>query len=210
MADKIIVLDFGSQYNQLIARRIREFGVYSELHPGDMKLADILKMGNVKGTIFSGGPTSVYEENSVKCDPAIFDSGLPILGICYGMQMCHYMLNGKVESAEKKEYGRAELKIDPSSPLFEGLSENQTVWMSHGDQVTVPAEGFRCIASSSTCPYAACENAEKKLYTLQFHPEVRNSEHGLQMLSNFVFRICQAKADWTMKDFIAVSTEKIK
>ena len=210
MADKIIVLDFGSQYNQLIARRIREFGVYSELHPGDMKLADILKMGNVKGIIFSGGPNSVYEENSVKCDPAIFDSGLPILGICYGMQMCHYMLNGKVESAEKKEYGRAELKIDPSSPLFEGLSENQTVWMSHGDQVTVPAEGFRCIASSSTCPYAACENAEKKLYTLQFHPEVRNSEHGLQMLSNFVFRICQAKADWTMKDFIAVSTEKIK
>ena len=210
MADKIIVLDFGSQYNQLIARRIREFGVYSELHPGDMKLADILKMGNVKGIIFSGGPNSVYEENSVKCDPAIFDSGLPILGICYGMQMCHYMLNGKVESAEKKEYGRAELKIDPSSPLFEGLSENQTVWMSHGDQVTVPAEGFRCIASSSTCPYAACENAEKKIYTLQFHPEVRNSEHGLQMLSNFVFRICQAKADWTMKDFIAVSTEKIK
>ena len=210
MADKIIVLDFGSQYNQLIARRIREFGVYSELHPGDMKLADILKMGNVKGIIFSGGPNSVYEENSVKCDPAIFDSGLPILGICYGMQMCHYMLNGKVESAEKKEYGRAELKIDPSSPLFEGLSENQTVWMSHGDQVTVPAEGFRCIASSSTCPYAACENAEKKLYTLQFHPEVRNSEHGLQMLSNFVLRICQAKADWTMKDFIAVSTEKIK
>ncbi|MBR2769835.1 MAG: glutamine-hydrolyzing GMP synthase [Solobacterium sp.] len=210
MADKIIVLDFGSQYNQLIARRIREFGVYSELHPGDMKLADILKMGNVKGIIFSGGPNSVYEENSVKCDPAIFDSGLPILGICYGMQMCHYMLNGKVESAEKKEYGRAELKIDPSSPLFEGLSENQTVWMSHGDQVTVPAEGFRCIASSSTCPYAACENAKRKIYTLQFHPEVRNSEHGLQMLSNFVFRICQAKADWTMKDFIAVSTEKIK
>ncbi|MBR2794668.1 MAG: glutamine-hydrolyzing GMP synthase [Solobacterium sp.] len=210
MADKIIVLDFGSQYNQLIARRIREFGVYSELHPGDMKLADILKMGSVKGIIFSGGPNSVYEENSVKCDPAIFDSGLPILGICYGMQMCHYMLNGKVESAEKKEYGRAELKIDPSSPLFEGLSENQTVWMSHGDQVTVPAEGFRCIASSSTCPYAACENAKRKIYTLQFHPEVRNSEHGLQMLSNFVFRICQAKADWTMKDFIAVSTEKIK
>ena len=210
MADKIIVLDFGSQYNQLIARRIREFGVYSELHPGDMKLADILKMGSVKGIIFSGGPNSVYEENSVKCDPAIFDSGLPILGICYGMQMCHYMLNGKVESAEKKEYGRAELKIDPSSPLFEGLSENQTVWMSHGDQVTVPAEGFRCIASSSTCPYAACENAKRKIYTLQFHPEVRNSEHGLQMLSNFVLRICQAKADWTMKDFIAVSTEKIK
>ncbi|MBR2760675.1 MAG: glutamine-hydrolyzing GMP synthase [Solobacterium sp.] len=210
MADKIIVLDFGSQYNQLIARRIREFGVYSELHPGDMKLADILKMGSVKGIIFSGGPNSVYEENSVKCDPAIFDSGLPILGICYGMQMCHYMLNGKVESAEKKEYGRAELKIDPSSPLFEGLSENQTVWMSHGDQVTVPAEGFRCIASSSTCPYAACENAKRKIYTLQFHPEVRNSEHGLQMLSNFVFRICGAKADWTMKDFIAVSTEKIK
>ena len=210
MADKIIVLDFGSQYNQLIARRIREFGVYSELHPGDMKLADILAMGNVKGIVFSGGPDSVYAENSPKCDPAIFDSGLPILGICYGMQMSHYMLGGEVRGSDKKEYGRAVLKIDPSSLLFEGLDENQTVWMSHGDQVTVMAEGFRCIASSATCPFAACENAGRKIYTLQFHPEVRNSEHGLQMLSNFVFRVCGAKADWTMKDFIETGTQKIR
>ena len=155
MADKIIVLDFGSQYNQLIARRIREFGVYSELHPGDMKLKDILAMGDVKGIVFSGGPNSVYEEGSLKCDPEIFTSGLPVLGICYGMQMTHYMNGGEVTASEKKEYGRAELEIDNSSLLFDGLDSKQIVWMSHGDQVSKLAEGFRGIASSSTCPYAA-------------------------------------------------------
>lgn len=210
MADKIIVLDFGSQYNQLIARRIREFGVYSELHPGDMKLEDILAMGDVKGIVFSGGPNSVYEADSLKCDPAIFTSGLPILGICYGMQMSHYMLGGEVKSSDKKEYGRAELEIDTSSPLFAGLEPKQIVWMSHGDQVSKLAPGFKGIASSSTCPYAASSDSERNIYTLQFHPEVRNSEHGLEMLSNFVFRICNAKANWTMKDFIETNVEKIR
>ncbi|MBR4456430.1 MAG: glutamine-hydrolyzing GMP synthase [Solobacterium sp.] len=210
MADKIIVLDFGSQYNQLIARRIREFGVYSELHPGDMKCSDILAMGDVKGIIFSGGPNSVYEEGSLKCDPEIFDCGVPVLGICYGMQMSHYMLKGEVRSSEKKEYGRAVIHVDPTSPLFAGLEEEQVVWMSHGDQVSVLAEGFRGIAASGTCPYAASENEARKIYTMQFHPEVRNSEHGLEMLRNFVFRICNAKADWTMKDFIETNVEKIR
>ena len=176
MADKIIVLDFGSQYNQLIARRIREFGVYSELHPGDMTLAEIVAMQDVKGIIFSGGPNSVYEKDAPKCDPAIFTSGLPILGICYGMQMTHFMNGGNVTPSDKKEYGRTEITVDTTSPLFAGLPEKQIVWMSHGDQVSTLAEGFHSIASSDTCPFAASANDEKKIYTLQFHPEVRNSE----------------------------------
>ncbi|NCB32788.1 MAG: glutamine-hydrolyzing GMP synthase [Erysipelotrichia bacterium] len=210
MADKIIVLDFGSQYNQLIARRIREFGVYSELHPGDMKLSEILAMGDVKGIIFSGGPNSVYDADAPKCDPEIYTSGLPILGICYGMQMTHYMLNGQVKASTKKEYGRAELDITEDSALFKGLDKHQTVWMSHGDQVSELAEGFTGIAKSDTCPFAASADDERKIYTLQFHPEVRNTEHGLDMLSNFVFEICKAKNNWNMKSFIDMQVEKIR
>ena len=202
MADKIIVLDFGSQYNQLIARRIRNFGVYSELHPGDMKLDDILAMGDVRGIIFSGGPNSVYDEGAPKCDPAIFTSGLPILGICYGMQMTHYMLDGEVKSSDKKEYGRTEIDVTKDNALFAGLPKHQVVWMSHGDQVAKLASGFEGIAKSDTCPFAASENKEKKIYTLQFHPEVRNSEYGLDILKNFVFKVCEAKNNWSMKDFI--------
>lgn len=210
MADKIIVLDFGSQYNQLIARRIREFGVYSELHPGNMKLADILAMGDVKGIVFSGGPNSVYDEHAPKCDPDILTSGLPILGICYGMQMIHHMSGGSVTAAEKKEYGRTEITADTDSPLFAGLPKRQTVWMSHGDQVTELADGFRTLASSATCPNAASGNDEKKIYTLQFHPEVRHSEYGLDILRNFVFRIAQAKANWTMADYIDTQIREIR
>ena len=208
--DKIIVLDFGSQYNQLIARRIREFGVYSELHPNTLKLDDILAMGDVKGIIFSGGPNSVYEQGAPKCDPAIFACGLPILGICYGMQMSHEMLGGKVRSSEKKEYGRAEITVKADSPLFAGLPEKQTVWMSHGDQVAELAEGFHALASSETCPFAAAADEDRRIYTLQFHPEVRNTEYGLKMLENFVFRICGAEANWSMKSFIDTQVEKIR
>lgn len=209
MADKIIVLDFGSQYNQLIARRIREFGVYSELHPGDMKLNEILAMGDVKGIVFSGGPNSVYDEGAPKCDPEIYECGLPVLGICYGMQMSHEMLGGKVTASEKKEYGRAVIETK-ECPLFEGLPKTQTVWMSHGDQVAELAPGFVSTASSSTCPNAASMNKEKQIYTVQFHPEVRNSEYGLDMLRNFVFRICKAEANWSMKDFIDQQVKLIR
>lgn len=210
MADKIIVLDFGSQYNQLIARRIRNFGVYSELHPGDMKLDDILAMGDVKGIIFSGGPNSVYDEGAPTCDPAIFTSGLPILGICYGMQMTHYMLDGEVKSSDKKEYGRTEIDVTEDNALFHGLPGHQVVWMSHGDQVAKLASGFEGIAQSDTCPFAASENKEKKIYTLQFHPEVRNSEYGLDILKNFVFKVCEAKNNWSMKDFIDQQISEIQ
>ena len=207
--DKIIVLDFGSQYNQLIARRIREFGVYSELHPGDIKISDITAMGDVKGIVFSGGPNSVYDPNAPKCDPDIYKAGIPILGICYGMQMIHHMLGGSVKSAEKREYGRAEIECQ-SSVLFDRLPMQQIVWMSHGDQVASLAEGFKTIASSSTCLNAASADEARKIYTLQFHPEVRNSEHGLEILRNFVFKVCKAKADWTMKDFIQRQIEEIR
>ncbi len=210
MTDKIIVLDFGSQYNRLIARRIREFGVYSELHPGDMPLREILALKDVKGIIFSGGPNSVYEKDAPKCDPGIFESGLPLLGICYGMQMTHEMLGGRVRPSEKKEYGRAEIRVTGDCPLFAGLPAAQTVWMSHGDQVSVPADGFRIAAESSTCPYAACWHEEKKIYTLQFHPEVRNTEYGLKILENFVFHVCGAERNWSMKDFIDMQAEKIR
>ena len=209
MADKIIVLDFGSQYNQLIARRIREFGVYSELLPNETTMAEIQAMGNVKGIIFSGGPNSVYAENAPKCDPAVFEAGLPLLGICYGMQMSAEMLGGKVAPGTTKEYGKAEITVRDSL-LFKGLPEKQTVWMSHGDQVEVLPAGFEAIASSDTCPYAASQNVERKIYTVQFHPEVRNSEYGLEMLRNFVFEICQAKADWSMQDYIEQQVENIR
>ena len=207
--DKIIVLDFGSQYNQLIARRIREFGVYSELHSGDMKLSDITAMGDVKGIVFSGGPNSVYDPDAPKCDPAIYTSGIPILGICYGMQMTHHMLGGSVKSAEKREYGRAEIECR-SSVLFDRLPMQQVVWMSHGDQVASLAPGFKTIASSATCLNAASADEARHIYTLQFHPEVRNSQYGLEILRNFVFKVCKAKADWTMKDFIQRQIEEIR
>lgn len=210
MADKIIVLDFGSQYNQLIARRIREFGVYSELHPHTLTLKEIVAMGDVKGIVFSGGPNSVYEEDAFKCDPEIFNSGIPILGICYGMQMTHYMNGGHVKPCETKEYGRCEITIDTDSLIFKNLPKKQIVWMSHGDQVDQLAEGFVRDASSDTCPYAATSNADKKIYTLQFHPEVRHSEFGNDILRNFVFEVCHAQNNWSMSSFIDMQIEKIR
>ncbi len=210
MADKIIVLDFGSQYNQLIARRIREFGVYSELHPNTMTLDEILALGDVKGIVFSGGPNSVYAKDAPQCDPAIYTSGIPLLGICYGMQRIMEDLGGQVLASDRKEYGRTEITVTRENLLFDGLPTEQTVWMSHGDQVSRLAPGFEQIAKSETCPFAAAENTEKKIYALQFHPEVRHSVYGNDILRNFVFKICQAEANWSMHDFIEVQKKKIK
>lgn len=210
MADKIVVLDFGSQYNQLIARRIREFGVYSELHPHTMTLEEIKALGDVKGIVFSGGPNSVYEDGAPKCDPAIYESGIPILGICYGMQMVHHDLGGEVVPSDKREYGRTEITVNPESELFKGLPEKQTVWMSHGLHVDELADGFVCSASSDSCSNAASENPEKGIYTLQFHPEVRHSEYGNDILRNFVFNIAKAENNWSMHDFIEVQKKAIK
>ncbi|UNT95165.1 glutamine-hydrolyzing GMP synthase [Allobaculum mucilyticum] len=210
MADKIVVLDFGSQYNQLIARRIREFGVYSELHPNTMTLEEIKALGDVKGIVFSGGPNSVYAPDAPKCDPAIYDSGIPILGICYGMQMIMHDLGGDVSPSDRKEYGRTEIEVTRDNLLFEGLPKEETVWMSHGDQVSRLAEGFECIAKSDTCPYAAAQNTERRIYALQFHPEVRHSVYGNDILRNFVFCVANAEANWSMHDFIEVQKKAIR
>lgn len=208
--DKIIVLDFGSQYNQLITRRIRDFGIYSELLPHDLSMEKI-KQINPKGIIFSGGPNSVYDNGALKVDPAIFKLGIPILGICYGMQLMSHDLGGKVEQAENKEYGRANITVeDPDSILFNGLPSKQYVWMSHGDLVTQAPKGFEVTASSKNCPIAAIANPDKKFYGIQFHAEVRNSEYGLDILKHFAFEVCGAEANWTMNDFIDMKVDDIR
>ncbi|AEG41558.1 glutamine-hydrolyzing GMP synthase [Lactobacillus kefiranofaciens] len=208
--DKIIVLDFGSQYNQLITRRIRDFGIYSELLPHDLSIEKI-KQINPKGIIFSGGPNSVYDDGALKVDPAIFKLGIPILGICYGMQLMSYDLGGKVEQAENKEYGRANITVEDSdSILFKGLPSKQYVWMSHGDLVTQAPKGFEVTASSKNCPIAAIANPAKKFYGIQFHAEVRNSEYGLDILKHFAFDVCGAAANWTMNDFIDMKVDEIR
>ena len=208
--DKIIVLDFGSQYNQLITRRIRDFGIYSELLPHDLSIDKIKEMAP-KGIIFSGGPNSVYDEGALKVDPKIFELGIPILGFCYGMQLMSYDLGGNVEKADNSEYGRADIEVtDPNAVLFEGLPDKQYVWMSHGDLVTKAPEGFKVTASSKNCPISSIANDEKKFYGIQFHAEVRNYEYGLDILKNFAFKVCGAKANWTMDDFIDMQVDEIR
>lgn len=207
--EMIVVLDFGSQYNQLITRRIREFGVYSELHPHTITAEEIKAM-NPSGIIFSGGPNSVYDENAFGCDEKIFDLGLPIFGICYGMQLMTKHLGGKVEKAKHSEYGKAVLTIEHDNKLFAELPKEQTVWMSHGDLVVEAPAGFRVDATNVSCPIAAMSNEEAGLYAVQFHPEVRHSVYGNDMLKNFVFGICGCKGDWSMENFIEIEMEKIR
>ena len=208
--DEIIVLDFGSQYNQLITRRLRDFGVYSELLPHDISMDQIRKI-NPKGIIFSGGPNSIYDQNALKVDPAIFKLGIPILGICYGMQLMASYLNGKVEKAANSEYGRADIEVeDTNSVLFAGLPKDEYVWMSHGDLVTGAPAGFETVASSKNCPIAAIANDQAKMYGIQFHAEVRNTQYGLDILRNFAFKVCGAKADWSMTDFIDLQIAEIR
>ncbi|WEV50807.1 glutamine-hydrolyzing GMP synthase [Lactobacillus sp. ESL0731] len=208
--DEIIVLDFGSQYNQLITRRLRDFGIYSELLPHDISMAEIKKIAP-KGIIFSGGPNSIYAEEALKVDPDIFKLGIPILGICYGMQLMSYYLGGKVEPADNSEYGRADIKVEaPDSVLFSGLPKDEYVWMSHGDLVTKAPDGFTTVASSKNCPISAIANNSAKFYGIQFHAEVRNTQYGLDILKNFAFKVCKAKADWSMTDFIEMKIADIR
>ncbi|MCB5238974.1 glutamine-hydrolyzing GMP synthase [Niallia alba] len=207
--EMIVVLDFGSQYNQLITRRIREFGVYSELHPHTIT-AEEIKALNPAGIIFSGGPNSVYDENAFGCDEKIFDLGLPIFGICYGMQLMTQHFVGKVEKAKHREYGKAAINIENSSKLFADLPTEQIVWMSHGDLVVEAPAGFTIDATSASCPIASMSNEEKGLYAVQFHPEVRHSVYGNELLKNFVFGVCGCKGDWSMENFIEIEMEKIR
>lgn len=209
--DKIIVLDFGSQYNQLITRRIREFGVYSELLSHKTTAAEIKKIAP-KGIIFSGGPNSVYDDGAFRVDPEIFNLGIPVLGICYGMQlMAHILPGGKVEPADNKEYGKAVITVkDKDAVLFKGLPSEQTVWMSHGDLVTQAPDGFKTVATSANCPISSIANDEKKFYGIQFHAEVRNTEYGNDILRRFAFDVCGARDNWTMDDFIDMQVKKIR
>ncbi|MCU7557902.1 glutamine-hydrolyzing GMP synthase [Macrococcus capreoli] len=204
----ILVLDFGSQYNQLITRRIREMGVYSELHDHEISIEEIKKM-NPKGIILSGGPNSVYEEGSFTVNPEIFNLGVPVLGICYGMQLMTKLLGGTVERANEREYGKAVINAQTHS-LFTKLPEEQTVWMSHSDKVITIPEGFEVIAHSPSCQYAAIENKERQLFGVQFHPEVRHSEYGNDLLRNFIREICKCTGEWTMENFIEIEIEKIR
>jgi len=207
--EMVVVLDFGSQYNQLITRRIREFGVYSELHPHTITVEEIEKL-NPKGIIFSGGPNSVYDKTAFSCDERIFDMGIPVMGICYGMQLMTQHFGGKVERASKREYGKSDIHVNHESVLFKGLPEDQTVWMSHGDHVVTAPEGFAIDATNPSCPIAAISDDSRQLYAVQFHPEVRHSEYGNDLLKNFVFAVCKCKGDWSMANFIEMEMEKIR
>ena len=210
MFDKIIVLDFGSQYNQLIARRIRDMHVYSELLPHTIKAEEIKEMGNVKGIVFSGGPKSVYDVDAFDVDPQIFELGIPVLGICYGMQLISKKFGGKICRGSIREYGLNTISIIKDSLLFDSLPKEQDVWMSHGDHVEVLPNGFDLVAKSSAGLVASIENTEKNIYAVQFHPEVRNSVYGLDIIKNFVFKICKANDNWSMASYINMQIEKIR
>ncbi|TLS35320.1 glutamine-hydrolyzing GMP synthase [Pseudalkalibacillus caeni] len=205
----VIVLDFGGQYNQLIARRIRDLGVYSELHPNTITAEEIKEM-NPKGIIFSGGPNSVYGEGAPRCDERIFDLGIPILGICYGMQLMTVHFGGQVERARHREYGKALLTVTHQSPLYAGLPDEQSVWMSHGDLVVAPPEGFEVAANNPSCPVAAMSDPSRNLYGVQFHPEVRHTEHGIELLKNFVFNVCECNGNWSMENFVEEQIKTIR
>lgn len=204
-----IVLDFGGQYNQLIARRVRECGVYCEVKSYKTPIAELQAMQPV-GIIFTGGPNSVYADGSPQIDPAIFSLGIPVLGICYGCQLMAYTLGGTVSTAPRREYGKTNTQYDTDCALFQGLPEQNVSWMSHTDYISALPEGFTSTAHSETCPVAAMACPERKLYGIQFHPEVNHTINGLQMLHNFLYRICDCKGDWTMGDYAHTAIRDIR
>jgi GMP synthase (glutamine-hydrolysing) len=208
--DEVIpILDFGTQYAQLIARRVREAGVYSELVRPDISLEELRKK-NPKGLILSGGPSSVYEPNAPKCDPHIFDLGVPVLGICYGMQLGTQLLGGQVKPAKAREFGRAKLTVNSNDALVQGLGPETTVWMSHGDQVhDLPAD-FVPLATTPTCPYAAAKHKSRPFYGVQFHPEVTHTPRGEKIFHNFLYDICKCKGAWTMGNFVEESIRRVR
>lgn len=208
-SDRILVLDFGSQYTQLIARRVRESKVYSEIFPFNAPLSKI-KSFNPKGVILSGGPSSVYDEGAPLPDPAIFSLGIPVLGICYGMQLMAHCLGGSVSRALKREYGRAELMVDDDADILWGLSARSTVWMSHGDRIERLPDGFKAMGHTNNSPVASMADRAKGFFALQFHPEVIHTEEGSRILSNFVFNICGCNPTWEMASFIEWSVNDIK
>ena len=207
--EMIIVLDFGGQYNQLIARRVRECNVYCEVHPYTMPLETIKEM-NPKGIIFTGGPNSVYLEESPHIDKAIFDMGIPILGICYGSQLMAYELGGQVATAPVSEYGKTEVEVDQTSVLFKNVSSTTVCWMSHTVVVDQMPEGFTNIAVTDDCQTAAIECREKNIYGVQFHPEVMHTEYGMKMLENFLFKICGFEREWKMSSYAETAVKELR
>lgn len=207
--EEILIIDFGGQYNQLIARRVREKNVFCEVVPCTISI-DKIKEKNPKGIIFTGGPSSIYADDAPKCDERVFDLGIPVLGICYGMQFMAYTLGGKVKRATKREYGQIEVEINNKSKLFDGLNNPNVCLMSHTDFVDELPEGFENIASTNTCKNAAMENKEKNFYGVQFHPEVNHTENGDKIIENFVINICKCSGSWKMDLFAKTTIESLK
>jgi len=205
----ILILDFGSQYTQLIARRIRELKVYCEIYPGNRKIDEFGTLENVKGVILSGGPSSVYDKNAPWPDEKIWDLGVPILGICYGMQLIAEQYGGKVKRSKRREFGLAHLKLKMKKSLF-GNIKNPTVWMSHGDSLSRMPKGFTTIATTANSPFAVIADTKRQIYGVQFHPEVKHTVQGKEILKNFVFGVCSAPANWTMQNFIEEEIKRIR
>ncbi len=205
----VIVVDFGGQYNQLVARRVRECNVYCEIYSYKTDIEKIKEM-NPKGIILTGGPNSCYEEGAPTYTKELFELGIPVLGLCYGAQLMQHILGGKVERADVQEYGKTHIKVNTESPLFAGVPEETTCWMSHFDYISAMGEGFVSIAHTKDCPVAAAEYAEKKLYGIQFHPEVLHTPEGTKMIFNFVRNICGCAGDWRMDDFVASQVQAIR
>lgn len=207
--EKVIVMDFGGQYNQLVARRIRECNVYCEIYSYRTPIEKIKEM-SLKGIILTGGPNSCYEPGAAGCSKEIFELGIPVLGLCYGAQLMMHLLGGKVEKAPVREYGKTEIHLDVNSPLFQGLSEKSIVWMSHFDYISQMAPGFSVVGYTRDCPVAAAECREKNLYAVQYHPEVLHSAQGSQMLYNFVRNICGCNGSWKMETFVENAIQSIR
>ncbi len=210
--ETVLVIDFGGQYNQLIARRVREHNIYCEVISYKTPIEKI-RAANPKGIIFTGGPKSVYLSDSPRMDKEIFELGIPILGICYGAQFLVYGLGGEIGAASAEaaaEFGRTDCAFDTGSPIFKGLKKKSVVWMSHNDYIKKLPAGFRSVAHSDKCPYGAIENAEKKFYGTQFHPEVNHTEQGFDMLGNFLFKVCGCSGDWTMESYAETATRELR
>ena len=210
--EKVLILDFGGQYNQLIARRVRECNVYCEVHPYTMPMWKIRAFSPI-GIIFTGGPGSVYEDGSPQVDPAVFELGVPVLGICYGCQLLAHNLGGQVTPAQEdsaREYGKTETWYDVSCPIFKGLPEKGISWMSHGDYMAKVPGGFQLTAYSASCPNVAIADDAHRFYGVQFHPEVNHTEHGTQMIRNFLYEVCKAHGDWTMVDYKNMAIRRIR
>ena len=205
----VVVIDFGGQYNQLVARRVRECNVYCEIYSYKVNLEKI-KALKPKGIILTGGPASCYEEGAATCDTALFELGIPVLGLCYGAQLMNHVLGGEVKRAEVREYGKAELKVNTSSPLFQDVPEDSICWMSHFDYIAKTAPGFEIVATTKDCPVAADQCIEKNLYAIQFHPEVLHTQYGSKMLYNFVRTICGCRGDWRMDAFVEEQVKAIR